>query len=412
MRVVEFTRPCEIASHMRAASRPVDRIRVLLISHTCQSRTEGQPKARFLGTMPDIELKVLTPDRWRHYGNWRRAEPAEPDAGFDLLIAQARWPWAGPAQWYLHWYPSLRKVLADFQPHIIDLWEEPWGLVSAHACLIRNRMLPGTKIICETEQNVCKKLPFPFERFRRYSLQSADFLVARNSEAIQVARQAGYAECAAVVPNAVDAELFRPAPRAADDLPLGTDGFVVGYVGRLVEEKGLADLIDALALCPANVRLVLVGSGPLRDVLERRAGERGVLQRVRFVPARPLDALPGLMNGFDVLALPSRSTRRWKEQFGRVIIEAHACGVPVIGSDSGAIPEVLGDAGIVVPEGDPAALARAIGKLHANPALARELGRRGRARVEAKYTWQRVAQQMADIYRKLTERRARDAERR
>lgn len=381
-------------------------IRVLLISHTCQSRTEGQPKARCLSRMPGVVLRVLTPDRWRHYGTWRAAD--RPAAGeFDCEVGRVRWPWVGPAQFYLHYYPNLARTLTEFRPDVIDLWEEPWGLVSAHACRLRNTLLPAAKVVAETEQNIDKILPFPFERFRAYTLRNADYAVGRNAAAVSILRRKGYTGPAEVVPNAVDAEMFRPlgpATRAAirREMGLPESAFVAGYVGRLVQEKGLADLVDALPHCPPDVRLLFVGAGPFRETLERRVRELGRVQQVSFLPGRPLEQLPGVMNALDVLTLPSRTTPRWKEQFGRVIIEAHACGVPVVGSDSGAIPEVVGDGGLVVPEGDPAALARAFTELRSNPDPAREMGKAGRRQVEAQYTWERVAERMLTIYRRVT----------
>ena len=104
------------------------------------------------------------------------------------------------------------------------------------------------------------------------------------------------------------------------------------------------------------------------------------------------------MNALDALVLPSRTTPRWKEQFGRVIIEAQACETPVIGSSSGAIPDVVGPGGLIFPEGDAAALALAMTALHADPQKARELGKLGRRQAEEHYTWERVAQRMWEIY--------------
>lgn len=374
-------------------------MKVLLISHTCQSQTEGQPKAHALAQFPDLELQVLVPDRWLDYGRWRLAEPPQPAAKFTYTPGKIRWPWVGPAQFYLHYYPKLGKILREFQPDIIDIWEEPWGLVSAHACHLRNRLLPQARIISETEQNTDKKLPFPFESFRRYALRHADFVVGRNQESLRIVRDRGYTGPACVVPNAVDAELFRPMDRALARQNLGIYGFVVGYVGRLVEQKGLLDLVEALPLCPADISVVLVGSGDYQQPLIDRARALKCSHRLRIIPARPLQELPELMNAMDVLALPSRTTARWKEQFGRVLIEASACQTPTIGSDSGAIPEVIGDSGLVFPEGNVPALAAVIAQLYDQPKLARELGLRGRARVEAQFTWQRVAERMRQIYR-------------
>lgn len=375
-------------------------MKILLISHTCQSRTEGQPKAHCLARLPDVQLRVLVPDRWLNYGAWRPAEPPL-NPSFTFTAGRVRFPWVGPAQFYLHYYPRLAALLREFKPDIIDLWEEPWGLVSVHACSLRRRLLPTARIVSETEQNTNKHLPFPFEEFRRKTLRQADFAVGRNQEAIDILRRKGYTGPARVVPNAVDSDLFRPLDRAAARRALGFSGFVVGYVGRLVAEKGLMDLVDALPACPANTCLVLVGSGDQHQPLLDRAAALDCADRVQILPGRPLDQLPQLMNALDVLVLPSRTTARWKEQFGRVIIEAGACQTPVIGSDSGAIPEVVGTAGLIFPEGQPLALAASIQHLHGDPKLCRDLGLQGRAQVEARYTWQRVAEQMHAIYRQV-----------
>jgi glycosyltransferase involved in cell wall biosynthesis len=377
-------------------------IKVLLISHTCQSATEGQPKAELLGRIPGVALRVLVPDRWRHYGHWRG--PARPAAAsYEYTVGRVGMPWVGPAQFYLHWYPGLASLMRDFRPNVIDLWEEPWGLVSAHACWLRNCILPGAKIVSETEQNIDKRLPPPFEWFRSYTLKRADYAVGRSAEAVGVLRAHGFHRPAEVVPNGVDAELFRPMDRESCRRALSASGFVVGYVGRLVEEKGLADLVDALPLCPGSVNLLFVGSGPMQRALEEQAGRIGVADRVRFLPACPLSELPQVMNSLDLLALPSRTTARWKEQFGRVIIEAHACGVPAIGSDSGAIPSVIGAAGLVFRERNPQDLARAIGELLDDPRRARQMGAIGRVQVESRYAWERVAAQMHSIYCRVLE---------
>lgn len=378
-------------------------MKVLLIAHNCQTPSEGQPKARCLRAMGDVELSVLTPDRWNSYGTWRRPNiPA--DLADTIRVGRVQLPWTGPGQSYLHWYPGLGSIVRAFQPDVIDVWEEPWALVSWQACRARDRFAPQAKIVSETEQNVNKRLPPPFESIRRNVLRRVNYVVARNDEAVEVVRDKGYAGPVAVVPNAVDVELFRPmdrqACRAAEGFP-AVGGFVVGYVGRLVPEKGLADLVEAVALCPADVSVAMVGSGPIADDLRALADRLGLGDRLRLLPARPLDRLPAFMNAVDVLALPSRTTRRWKEQFGRVLIEAGACGTPVIGSSSGAIPDVVGDGGLVAREQDPAALAAAIVQLRDSADLRSKLGQAGLDAARNRYTWRRVAEQMRDIYRQV-----------
>ena len=380
-------------------------MRVLLISHTCQSRREGQPKAAHLSRYSDIDLRVLVPDRWHEYNHWRSAQ--EPlDDSYRFEVGRVRLPWSGPGQWYLHHYPHLAQTLRDFQPDVIDLWEEPWGLVSAQTVWLRDRIVPHAKIISETEQNVAKILPPPFETFRSYTLRRADYVIGRSEEALKNVRRKGYRGPASVVPNAVDADLFRPLDRHACREMLGLSGFVVGYIGRMVEEKGPSDLMDSLHHCPEDVNLLFVGNGPYRENLEQRAGEAGLSKRVQFLPGRPLEGLPQVMNAVDALALPSRTTARWKEQFGRVIIEAQACETPVIGSRSGAIPDVVGEGGLTFPERDPAGLASAILQLRQDPDRARSIGRIGRQQAEQRYTWAHVAERMRDIYREVLDKPA------
>ena len=203
-------------------------MRVLMIAQQMQVRNEGQPKAERLAAFPDIELKVLVPDRYYVDGKKLRRPDPPKRPGYSYHVEKVLWPWTGPGQWYLHWYPRLASVLRSFRPDVIDLWEEPWGLVSAHACRLRNQLLPATRIISETEQNIDKVLPFPFENFRRFTLRNADFVIGRNSEAVEITRRKGYRGPAAVVPNGVDVDLFKPLDRDAARQALGLSGFVCG----------------------------------------------------------------------------------------------------------------------------------------------------------------------------------------
>ena len=184
-------------------------MKVLLISHTCQSRTEGQPRAVELARL-GVDLRVVVPRRWKHYGRWRTPDRPIEGAGFRLVPLAARLAWCGPAQSYLHFYPRLGQVMREFQPDIIDLWEEPWSAVSLQASLLRERICPGAALVSETEQNIDKTLPPPFEPVRSQVLSRADWVVGRNAESLDIVARKGFAGRARVVPNAVDADLFRP----------------------------------------------------------------------------------------------------------------------------------------------------------------------------------------------------------
>lgn len=377
-------------------------MRILLISHTCMSE-EGQPRAAHLARKSGMDLCVLTPNRWLVNGAWRAVKQPE-CASYSFHSRKVFLPHVPRAHWYLHGYPDLPALLRAFRPDIIDLWEEPWSLVSAQTCWLRDRILPGTRVLLETEQNIYRRLPPPFCGFQRRSLLAADAAIARNREAVRVLRRKGFPGPVKVVPNGVDANLFRPMSHASCRREWNMTGFVVGYVGRLVAGKGISDVLEALVRLPADINLLCVGEGGFRATLEAEVNGLKLQGRVRFLPQQPQAVLPRILNALDALILPSRTTPTWKEQFGRVLIEAQACGIPVIGSNSGAIPEVVGKAGLIVSEGDPRALADAIRCVYDSPEVRRNLGCLGRARVEELFTWERVAAQTHALYCELLEK--------
>jgi glycosyltransferase involved in cell wall biosynthesis len=194
----------------------------------------------------------------------------------------------------------------------------------------------------------------------------------------------GYARSVVHLPHPVDCLLFSPETPAT--FPAADGAFIVGYVGRLVESKGVQLLIRSLARLPENVRALIVGKGPLRQNLEALAREVGVAGRVKFETAVPYKSVAGVMRSMQLLVLPSLPTSHWVEQFGRVLIESMACGTPVMASRSGQIPEILGEAGVLVQPGDEDALVFAIDDLLRHPSRCIALGSAGRARALEHYS--------------------------
>jgi glycosyltransferase involved in cell wall biosynthesis len=133
--------------------------------------------------------------------------------------------------------------------------------------------------------------------------------------------------------------------------------------------------------------------------LERLARQLHISERVFFEGQVPSTQMPAFYHQIDALAVPSRTLPNWKEQFGRVLVEAMACGLPVVGSNSGEIPNVIGDAGLIFPENDASELRRHLLHLQQQPDLRRELGQRGRHRVLERYTQAQVAAQTVQVYR-------------
>ena len=154
---------------------------------------------------------------------------------------------------------------------------------------------------------------------------------------------------------------------------------------------------------PGVWRLHVAGDGPELPALRRLAAELGIAARVHFDGPLASDQVPAYLRNLDVLVLTSRTLPNWKEQFGRVLVEAMACGVPVLGSRSGEIPHVIGDAGLIVPEEDIDAIRNGLLQLMQDDTLRSELARRGRQRVLEHFTQAQIAAETVDVYRTMLE---------
>ena len=156
--------------------------------------------------------------------------------------------------------------------------------------------------------------------------------------------------------------MFRPLDQARcrRALRLPGNGRLVGFVGRFLPEKGIEDLLRAASRLGPSVRVLLVGSGPDLPRLIARAGTLGLGDRLIVRGAMARHRMPVVMGALDALVLPSRTWPEWKEQFGRVLVEAQACGRWALGSSSGEIPAIVAGRQLVFPEGESARLARCL----------------------------------------------------
>jgi glycosyltransferase involved in cell wall biosynthesis len=289
-------------------------------------------------------------------------------------------------------WPRLTRLLREIRPDLVHIDEEPYNLATAHGTWAAGRV--GARSLLFTWQNLLRRYPPPFRWFERSVFAHSAFGIAGSREALDVLRAKGYCGPGAVIPQfGIDPDMFSPDGAETEGPP------VIGLVSRLVEEKGVMVLLAALAGLPGEWRLHVIGSGPLEAEARRRAEQLGLDGRITWERGVASTRVPDRLRSFTVLVQPSLTRRHWKEQFGRALAEAMACGVPVIGSDSAEIPNVIGDAGLVVPEGDPVALRTAIARVVADPELRHALADKGRTRALERYTHARIAEQTVDVYR-------------
>jgi glycosyltransferase involved in cell wall biosynthesis len=316
------------------------------------------------------DVTIVVPRRWRHsYSD--DAVTVRPLAGVEPRLRST--PVVFPGRPQRHFYLTrARSLAAAARPDVGFVEAEPYSLAAAQWGTAFARL--GIPFGVQCYENIDRPLPRPVRALRSRVLRDAAFVAARSETAAELVRGWGARGEVDLAPPAVPD--WSGEPVGSPERP-----FTVGYAGRLVESKGLFDLLEAVRELDAPVELLLIGQGGLRGELE---GQAIPGSRVRVLDHLSHDQMPTGYAMLDVLALPSRTTPTWKEQFGRVIVEALWCGVPVVGSDSGAIPWLIGltGGGLVFPEGDRKGLAAQLARLRLDPALRRQLAATGRAAVE------------------------------
>jgi glycosyltransferase involved in cell wall biosynthesis len=316
------------------------------------------------------EVTIVVPSRWRHS---YASGPVLPQALEEMEGTLRPTPVAFPGNPQRHFYLARPRALcASARPTVGFVEAEPYSLPAGQWRPAFKRL--GIPFGVQCYENIDRPLPRPIKLLRSAVLRDAAYVAARSDTAARLARSWGARGEVGLAPPAVPA--WPDAPAAHGERP-----FTVGYAGRLVASKGLTDLLAAVRTLSAPVELVLIGDGELRAQLEGQP-----------IPGSSVRVLDGLSHAqmadgyaqLDVVVLPSHTTPTWKEQFGRVIVEALWCGVPVVGSDSGEIPWLIGltEGGLVFPEGDSDALAAHLRTLREQPRLRASLASSGRAAVE------------------------------
>jgi glycosyltransferase involved in cell wall biosynthesis len=323
------------------------RMRVLVVSHACTvdvNRDVYRALARTYGH----DVHVVVPAGWPVAfagGPQPEARPAD-----DLSVYQLPVRLAGRIQQHFYRWRRVRAAVRMLRPDVLLIEEESFSIAGTQwAAVARWNKLPYA---LQSAENLVGRVPRWLRPVVDKNLTGAGLVMARSHSAISVVRRWGATGAVEFLPHALPEVLTQQDTATESAQNTETAPFTIGFAGRLVAEKGIEFMVDALLGldAPRDVRLVVAGRGAEDQQLDRLDGSGVEVERVALAH----DRMGDFYRQLDVLLVPSRTTGTWTEQFGRVITEAACFGVPTIGSDSGEISWVVGDlrAGTTLPEND------------------------------------------------------------
>ena len=302
---------------------------------------------------------------------------------------------------YIHLMNYGRELKELLSPGwgLVHCWEEPF-VYSASQIV---RWSKDSPVVLYSFQNIPKTYPLPFSWMERSNMKAAAGWIAAGqtvSDAL-CTRENYHNRPSCIIPLGVDLKHFQPNRDQGIKVrqSLGWDSAgppIVGFLGRFIEEKGLSLIMDSLDACQTPWRALFVGGGVMQSKLNRWSATHP--GKVRIVNNVKHHEVPSYLNAMDILLAPSQTRRHWREQLGRMIIEAFACGVPVVGSDSGEIPHVIMSAGEILPEKDVKAWTAKIEELLESPVRRRELSEAGTHRARSTFAWPVIAKQHWDFF--------------
>lgn len=368
-------------------------MRLLAISHTYIVDINRE-KIDELARVPNLEVGLIVPSKWTdilRISEYQRSNTLVYQS-FPVPIFLN----GDIARFFFNPF-KLFKAFWDFRPEIVQVEEEPWSLALLQSLILSK--IFRARAVFFTWQNILSNYSHLATIIEKINFRLSDGAIAGNSEAGKVLKQRGFLKPTEVIPQlGVNPQTFLPRQSTGE-----SSDTIIGYIGRFVEEKGIVDLLNAFIKLTGSVRLKLVGRGFLEPGIKEFILQHELSGRVEIIKAVAHNEVPKFMQSLDIFVLPSKTTSFWKEQFGHVLIEAMACKVAVLGSSSGAIPEVIGDCGLIFQEGNIDDLREKLQRLIDDSVFRKEMAEKGYQRILDRFTNQRIAQQTSEYYRAILE---------
>lgn len=377
---------------------------IVVISHSMVDQTSRARWIVLAQRYPDVDVTLILPKRWpipwTDNNTPDTAKPKELNNYHVRTLATFR-----PGDRARFLLVGLGRTFRELNPTVLFINQEPVTAIFTQALLCRRFFAPSARIIFISSDSVVR-------RWRRTRLlwmhwivnREIDASLAVNDQVREVLYEQGIRKPIHIqTAVGVHEQLFCPGSGERLRQKLGMQGFVVGYVGRLIAAKGVMDLLHAFSQLTEPKSLLIVGDGPMAEEIKLKADCLQLACQVYHIGKVPRHEMPDYLRAMDVLVLPSRPTPTWKEQFGLVLAEAMMCGIPVIGSNTGGIPETVGDAGMLFPGGDVEALSKVLIQIQDDEMLRKALANRGRQRALLKFSTTALADHTYELMNSLIE---------
>lgn len=391
----KITQKSEIAIATNLEHPGHKKLRILVVCHAYVTNV-NQGKLDAIAATETAEVALLSPNRWRAMGWGRIMKLENPYPRVKLYPAKILFSGKVGAYFFFPW--QVWQTIRDFQPDIIHVEQEVFSICALEIAFFAR--LFGIPMSVFGWENMSRNLSSFRAWIRQYVFDTAQLIIPGNQDGKDLMRQWGYQGTLEVIPQiGVDTVLFPHQVRQ-----FNKDELTIGFMGRLVYHKGVDLLLEAAKQLHdrgQKIRVIICGAGQEEATLKDLAQKLEITELVTWRSGITHDRVPAEMERFDVLVLPSRTIETWKEQFGHVLIEAMSMGIPVIGSNSGEIPQVIGRADLVFPESDAAGLADILNKIIGDRSWYRRLSQYSIDRVKQYYSHERIARRLLKLWQEM-----------
>ncbi len=396
------------SSHL-SSGRNGGPLRVLVIDKLSVFRNTRDRYLRLI-ERADLELTLLVPGRWIENSLPVAYEPSEPEP-FGTVVGRPSLPGRELRSVYL---TGMRRAFRRSRPDLILMMEEAFSLFALQTLAMRRAFAPKAPVIFYSNNIVSYehynyRLERLYRRVGKFVLARAEGGLCVNERAAEALREASYPGLIRTLFQGINERVYRPVERneARERIGVAADADLFVYAGRLLHMKGIHLLIEAFARLKRErperpLKLLIVGDGDYAAELRARAEREELGDAIEFRPTVPIASVPLYMCAATALVLPSLA--EWQEQFGRVNAEALLTESLMIGSTSGAIPSVIGEAGFIFRADDIEDLVRTMAYVLDHPEEAERRRRAGRERALREYSFESFADGLVEVFEELTGR--------